>query len=103
MHDDYVFVLMIITLIKMVNVDALSSHNVKCSWSNSHTFVDLYLFMWRETVDFRMEDLIFCLHMGREGDPYETKSSIGGMWLSWMATMCEFIPQNLKIGHSTIG
>ena len=52
MHDDYIFVLMIITLIKMVNVDAISSQNVNCSLSDSHTLVDLYLFMWRETVDF---------------------------------------------------
>ena len=53
-HDDYIFVLMIITLIKMVNADALSSQNVNCSLSNFHTLVDLYLFMWRETVDFRV-------------------------------------------------
>ena len=70
---------MIITLIKMVNVDALSSHNVKCSLSNSHTLADLYLFMWRETVDFRVADWIFCLHMGRQYDPYETKSPIDGV------------------------
>ena len=52
---------MIITLIKMVNVDAFSSQNVNCSLSSSHTFVDLYLFMWRETVDFRVAEWIVCL------------------------------------------
>ena len=60
-HDYYIFILMIITLIKMVNVDALSSQNVNCSLSNSDTLVDLYLFMWRETVDLRVAEWIFCL------------------------------------------
>ena len=54
-HDDHIFVLIIITSIKMVNVGALSSQNVNCSLSSSHTLVDLYLFMWRETVDFKVD------------------------------------------------
>ena len=53
--------MMITTLIKMVNVDVLSSQNVNCSLSNSHTLVDPYLFMWRETVDLRVAEWIVCL------------------------------------------
>ena len=67
-HDDYVFVLMIITLslIKMLNVDALylSSQMSIAHYQTlmyEYTLVDLYLFMWRETVDFRVAEWIFCL------------------------------------------
>ena len=63
MHDDYIFVLMIITLIKMLNVDSLSSQMSIAHYQTlmyEYTLVDLYLFMWRETVDFRVAEWIFC-------------------------------------------
>ena len=64
MHDDYIFVLMIITLIKMLNVDSLSSQMPITHYQTlmyEYTLVDLYLFMWRETVDLRVAEWIFCL------------------------------------------
>ena len=64
MHDDYIFVLMIITLLKMLNMDSLSSQMSIAHYQTlmyEYTLVDLYLFMWRETVDLRVAEWIFCL------------------------------------------
>ena len=55
---------MIITLIKMLNVDSLSSQMSIAHYQTlmyEYTLVDLYLFMWRETVDLRVAEWIFCL------------------------------------------
>ena len=48
----------------MLNVDALSSQMSIAHYQTlmyEYTLVDLYLFMWRETVDFRVAEWIFRL------------------------------------------
>ena len=48
----------------MLNVDSLSSQMSIAHYQTlmyEYTLVDLYLFMWRETVDLRVAEWIVCL------------------------------------------
>ena len=97
---------MIITLIKMVNVDALSSQNANYSLSNSHTLVDLYLFMCGER-PWTLEWIVFLLNFQYYlASPFKTQvlvyfdREITKIWFASLSMFSNFWPIVISVSNA---